>query len=483
MTSQINSAAINENFPVAGQDNDTQVFRDNFDTIKNNFRFAQEEITDLQDNVLRSDQENDLNGSKISNAVLFNNRELILDGGGPRTSNIEIDFESSPYQIYRVGANLSLVFQGLPGDTTDPMGVGKLTVELYGDGTARTVTLDPSGGVNYRRINWPSNAPSPTSFIVQSNVNPVIIELWRYSDTAVFVEYLGNFLPSGGGGTTDVAGLNDIGNVDVSSATNGNVLQFDSSTQQWKAQDITVSEVNALGDIPDVEISSPTDQQVLKYNASTQSWINSSAISSIVDIDEIGNVIITTPLNGQVLKYNGINWVNSTDSTVPTIGLNDLTNVNFTNPQNNDILQFSEGQWIRRNLSGINDLLDVKFTGTPNNGQILKYVSSASGWVNVDSEYFTGSQNLTSGSAADLTRSVTYFSTTTASTGTLAAGTEGLAKTFIMVSASGNMVITVTNPGWTGTGIITFSTQGQACTLQYINSKWYCIGNNGATFS
>ena len=48
MTSLINFAAINENFPVAGQDNDTQVFRDNFDTIKTNFSAAKTEIEDLQ---------------------------------------------------------------------------------------------------------------------------------------------------------------------------------------------------------------------------------------------------------------------------------------------------------------------------------------------------------------------------------------------------------------------------------------------------
>jgi len=45
------------------------------------------------------------------------------------------------------------------------------------------------------------------------------------------------------------------------------------------------------------------------------------------------------------------------------------------------------------------------------------------------------------------------------------------------------MVITVTNPGWGGAGTITFSAVGQACILQYINSKWFCIGNNGAAFA
>jgi hypothetical protein len=47
------------------------------------------------------------------------------------------------------------------------------------------------------------------------------------------------------------------------------------------------------------------------------------------------------------------------------------------------------------------------------------------------------------------------------------------------------MVITVTNAGWkaSGTGTATFNARGQSCTLQYTNSKWYAIGNNGVTFA
>ena len=54
-----------------------------------------------------------------------------------------------------------------------------------------------------------------------------------------------------------------------------------------------------------------------------------------------------------------------------------------------------------------------------------------------------------------------------------------------MVGDSGDMVTTVTNAGWkaSGTGTITFGTIGDAVTLMYINSKWFCIGNNGGTFA
>jgi hypothetical protein len=73
----------------------------------------------------------------------------------------------------------------------------------------------------------------------------------------------------------------------------------------------------------------------------------------------------------------------------------------------------------------------------------------------------------------------------TAETATLAAGVNGQIKTLAMFLASGNMVITVANAGWktSGTGTVTFTTTGQACTLQYINGKWFAIGNNGATFA
>jgi len=95
------------------------------------------------------------------------------------------------------------------------------------------------------------------------------------------------------------------------------------------------------------------------------------------------------------------------------------------------------------------------------------------------------SENLADTGAANLALTTSYFSTVTASTATLADGAEGQIKTFIMYSASGNMVITVATAGWksSGSGTITFNATGDACTLQYINSKWFCIGQNSVTFA
>jgi len=94
------------------------------------------------------------------------------------------------------------------------------------------------------------------------------------------------------------------------------------------------------------------------------------------------------------------------------------------------------------------------------------------------------SESLASAGAASLALTTSYF--TTNGTATLAAGVSGQIKTFMQTASTTAMVLTVTNAGWksSGTGTITFppTTYGTGCTLQYVNSKWYVIGNNACTF-
>lgn len=104
---------------------------------------------------------------------------------------------------------------------------------------------------------------------------------------------------------------------------------------------------------------------------------------------------------------------------------------------------------------------------------------------NFDPIFLPSSEDLADAAAASLTKTTSYFTTGAAETATLAAGAAGQVKVLAMYGDGGDMVITVTNAGWksSGTGTVTFDSIGQACTLMYINSKWFCIGNNGATFA
>ena len=192
MTSLINFAAINENFPVAGQDNDTQVFRDNFDTIKTNFSTAKTEITDLQDNAARTDQDNDFLYNIVGSVTLNDAYLRKKDYGSAIVAGTQdISFKQAMYHVVKVGANTSLSFSEFPTGAVDITGlgqIGKATLELYGDGTTRTITFTTTGGTVIKK-----SPGFPGSVTVTSATNPVIIEVWQHSDTVIWMNYLGLF--------------------------------------------------------------------------------------------------------------------------------------------------------------------------------------------------------------------------------------------------------------------------------------------------
>ena len=187
--SNINYVSINENFPVAGQDNDTQVFRDNFDTIKTSLRYAKEELEIFQDSATgaaRLNQSNDFNQNIISNAVLQGNRDALFDGGNYNQATLDVTYTNGAYQIFKFAANVEINFLEFPENET-PAGVGKVTLELYSDSaTPRTITFKSIGGVVYKK-----NISFPSTLTVSSLTNRVILEVWRYNSDTIFLNYLG----------------------------------------------------------------------------------------------------------------------------------------------------------------------------------------------------------------------------------------------------------------------------------------------------
>ena len=190
--SNINYVSINENFPVAGQDNDTQVFRDNFDTIKTSLRYAKEELEVFQNSTTgaaRLNQSNNFNQNIISNAVLQGNRDALFDGGNYAAPTLDVTYTNGAYQIYKFGANVEINFLEFPENET-PAGVGKVTLELYSDGSSKTITFKSIGGLVYKK-----NAAliSLGTLTLTSATNPVILEVWRYKSATIFLNYVGVF--------------------------------------------------------------------------------------------------------------------------------------------------------------------------------------------------------------------------------------------------------------------------------------------------
>jgi hypothetical protein len=192
LTSNINFAAINENFPVAGQDNDTQVFRDNFDTIKTNFSEAKTEIEDLQNNSARTDATSDFDYNIVTTVTLQDAVLLKRDyGAAIVAATQEVSFKQALYHIIKFGANCAIGLVDFPVTEVDVLGFGacgKITLELYGDGTARTLTFTPTGSTVFKK-----SSGFPGTLTVTSATNPVIIEVWQHDVNVIFLNYLGPF--------------------------------------------------------------------------------------------------------------------------------------------------------------------------------------------------------------------------------------------------------------------------------------------------
>lgn len=185
MASNINTTSIDADFPVAGQDNDSQGFRDNFSTIKQNFVATKSEVEDLQNNVARKDEDNNFLGNQVSNADFINNVETVFPGGTV-TSGQNVSFENGHLQTFTIGASITLTLSDLPESGKH----GKIRLMLLNDGTSRTVTWAISGGGTVKKDSaWPTE---DTTTVIASDTNYTVIDFFTIDGgTTVFAEYKG----------------------------------------------------------------------------------------------------------------------------------------------------------------------------------------------------------------------------------------------------------------------------------------------------
>jgi hypothetical protein len=119
MTSAINPNNINGAYPVAGQDNNSQGFRDNFTNTSTNFAFAADEITDLQNKAVLKQAltgtvlDNNMLGSPLSNALLSNMADATLALGTVSGTTV-INYALASYQTLTTNGAVSLSFTNFP---------------------------------------------------------------------------------------------------------------------------------------------------------------------------------------------------------------------------------------------------------------------------------------------------------------------------------------------------------------------------------
>ncbi len=190
MASSIISTTIDETFPVAGQDNDSQGFRDNFTIIKDNFAFAKSEIETLQDTTAKLNANNNFNNNTQSQLNLKQYTVQLYEGN----SAIDVDytFTNGQFVKFQAQGDLELTITGWP--TVNQY--AEIVFALVGNGSAaHDVTITSS---------WtaPGNSTMFADAVLASNVITVstvtttvkLVKAFTFNQGAdVYLQSLGTF--------------------------------------------------------------------------------------------------------------------------------------------------------------------------------------------------------------------------------------------------------------------------------------------------
>ena len=234
--SSINPNNIDGTYPIAGQDNDSQGFRDNFTNIKNNFTFAYDELTDLQSKaVLKSA----LNGGALSNdmayaqlvsAQLLKSVETV-NNLGTKTGSFTISWADGHFQYYTTSGNTTLAFSNWPTSAY----YTKLRLQITTDTTNRTVTFPSAVSVGLSDIQGASG-----QVVTLPTAGVYLFELTTLDNgtTITIQDLLRNYdiVTTGSSGT--FTSLNVSGNVLASGAVlstasiNGNLVTGGAKAEQ-----------------------------------------------------------------------------------------------------------------------------------------------------------------------------------------------------------------------------------------------------------
>jgi hypothetical protein len=184
MTSAIVSDPIDATYPIAGQDNNSQGFRDNFSYIKTGLATAASELTSLQSHTAKTNVDNDFNGVKIANAQTNMLYGTVLNSGNISGAT-NIDVRDGEYFSYTFTSNITLTFAHWP--VSDRF--AKVRVDIKCDGSARTINFATTSGT----VITDSGLTLP--FTTGTNTTKhYIFDVWTINGgNTVFVKYVGVF--------------------------------------------------------------------------------------------------------------------------------------------------------------------------------------------------------------------------------------------------------------------------------------------------
>ena len=268
MTSQVNPNNIDGTYPVAGQDNDSQGFRDNFTNIRNNLVYVKAEVEDLQNKAVMKSAlnntvlDNDFSGNTISNPSFSAWREN-YNNIGSASGSVTVNFTNGNFQKITMSGSTTLAFS-FPTNTSNQYASIKLWVNNTNAGYTLTLPTICTLG-------------DPDSIAGLAGTNPPVIT-FSAAEIANNTDYLFEFFTVDGGTTI---GIKDL----------------------IRNRDIDLSGMSITGNLTLDGLTVSTYNSTIASNVSLGSAINATTGSNVV---VRSNVASTTTTTGALVVAGGV---------------------------------------------------------------------------------------------------------------------------------------------------------------------------------
>jgi hypothetical protein len=307
MSSNINPNNIDGTYPIAGQDNNSQGFRDNFTQTKVNFQYAADEINDLQTKaVLKAaltgtTLDNNMNDALLY-AALIQDFSAVKIAPSPIAGTLTLNYASAHYQSYSSASagSVTLAFSNFP--VSGAYGYMKLQITITN--VAHTLTLPAAVSVGLTGIQGISPGTSGVSNTI------------TFATTGTFEFGFGSY---DGGATITVFDLNRS----LSSFPGGalTVASLTASTFVSATGNVIGGNVNTAG-------------VLLATGNVTGGNVNSAGLASITGNVQGGNLrtVGLVSATGNVVGGNVNAFVRPTAGTATVPALSFATGTNMTTP-------------------------------------------------------------------------------------------------------------------------------------------------------
>jgi hypothetical protein len=308
-TTSVYISKINIAYPVAGQDNDSQGFRDNFTNIQLALSYADSDIASLFRNSVQTTASNDFGNNLIKRAVFQNCSELVADNSSVvQTGNIIIDYSSGSYQKF-ILANGTASFSIINWPTSG--NAGSLLLECVPENAgSASVNFNPTLNVVGNTTAFPDTLSGSTFYKIWTTDNGTTVYITKVGTSNASVATATNITAyqSLTIGTNKFTTSTDLNTVISASGQYGEIALLPNTvTTSINGSTITVPGTNSLFSL----------NSSVGINVGATTWLSSTGTQFTVTAISGTNVTVTPAL--------GTNWLPSFPSSIT------FTNPTFSN--------------------------------------------------------------------------------------------------------------------------------------------------------